>query len=99
MTKLVLRMAPESIESVLAGVTPWPEDNPFFTVVCDSSLPLHHVVYATEAGHAQNPDATDHLMDFSGLPISLPDLIDMHEYLSGRNPFCERYPYACERLP
>jgi hypothetical protein len=103
-SKLVLRMAPASVPTVLRD---WDEHDDRFDVVLDDSLTEHLVQFMTEeewntGAINLNPRRTDDVgrwIDFDGYPLCDIDIEDMHTILQGRDPVCERMPYVCERLP
>lgn len=101
--RLVLVMAPESVPRVLSQ---WTEDQEAFDLVLDDAFALDTVMFVTETewtaevlwrqGLPYWQWAPIHrYMNFAGHRMSWSDVEDMHGYIVGRDPFCERYPSAC----
>lgn len=96
MSKLVLRMAPSSVPSVLRG---WDEHDGRFDVALDSALDESTIVFVTEDEWAcgdYHMKEYDRWMYLAGHALEQIDLDDMHDSIAGRHNFCERNPYACE---
>lgn len=106
MTKLMLRMAPSSVPTVLRE---WDEHDDRFDVVLDESLSEyeHLVQFMTEDEWQKGAINLDpHRMEnverwvnFNGRAMDEADLEDMHIDVNGGNSFCLRYPYACVDHP